>query len=64
MNTQEVKPGAVGVNLSDERVKPRLFKLLEWPGYMGVFYFEPLDNPGAAVPFPITDFWVLVDWLP
>lgn len=60
----EANPGAVGVNVTDERRPARLFKLLDWPGYMGVFYFEPLDNPGAVIPFPMRQFWPLVDSLP
>jgi hypothetical protein len=27
---------------------------------MGIGYFEPLDDIGATVPFPLKDFWALV----
>jgi hypothetical protein len=61
---KEIPAGAIGVCVMDTREKPRLFKLLPWPHHMGVAYFEPLDNPGAVVPFPIRDFWALIDKLP
>jgi len=59
-----IPAGAIGVSLLDTRDKPRMFRLLDWPHHMGIAYFEPLDNPGAVVPFPIRDFWALVEALP
>lgn len=59
-----IPPGSIGVCLSDTRQTPRLFKLLDDPMHMGVAYFEPLDDKGASVAFPLRDFWVLLDYLP
>ena len=55
-----MKPGNIGICLGDTRKTPRLFRLLDFPARMGIGYFEPLDDPGALVPFPLRDFWVLV----
>lgn len=56
--------GAIGVCMSDNRQPPRMFKLLDIPTHMGVGYFEPLNDKGATVAFPIRDFWALIDYLP
>lgn len=57
----ELKESAyVGVCLSDARNPPRYFRLLDIPAYMGIGYFEPLDDIGATVSFPLRDFWSLV----
>lgn len=55
--------GSIGVSLADTRKAPRLFKLLDIPHRMGFAYFEPLDDPGATIAFPLRDFWVLLDRL-
>lgn len=56
----ELKESFVGVCLSDNRIPPRYFRLLDIPLYMGIGYFEPLDDIGATVSFPVRDFWALV----
>ena len=56
----ELKESFVGVCLSDTRNPPRYFRLLDIPAYMGIGYFEPLDDIGATVSFPLKDFWSLV----
>lgn len=56
----ELKESFVGVCLSDNRIPPRYFRLLDIPAHMGIGYFEPLDDKGATVPIPLKDFWALV----
>lgn len=56
----ELKEYFVGVCLSDSRTPPRYFRLLDIPSHMGIGYFEPLDDIGNTVPFPLKDFWALV----
>jgi hypothetical protein len=55
------KSSFVGVCLSDNRNPPRYFRLLDIPARMGIGYFEPLDDIGATVPFPLKDFWALIE---
>ena len=62
--SKTIKPGNVGVNVTDERTPARMFILTDHPHRMGIALFEPLDDPGALTPFPINDFWVLFDNLP
>jgi hypothetical protein len=58
---KENQSGFVGVCLSDTRNPPRYFRLLDIPARMGIGYFEPLDDKGATVPFPLKDFWALIE---
>ena len=58
-----MKSGSIGVCLSDTRNPPRMFQLTDQPLHMGIAYFEPLDDPGALVSFPLADFWPLIDSL-
>lgn len=59
-----MKPGSIGVFTTDTRTQPRLYRLTDHPTRMGVAYFSPLDDPGALVAAPLSDFWVLLDYLP
>ena len=58
---KEKQSGFVGVDLSDTKNPPRYFRLLDIPLYMGIGYFEPLDDIGATVSFPLKDFWALIE---
>ncbi len=60
-----MKPGNIGVMLSDRRDSPRLLRYVEpvtWRmGSLGLF--EPLDDTGARLELPLSEFWCLLDAL-
>lgn len=58
-----IKPGNIGVFLSDTRMPYRLFMFTDNPLDMGLGVFMPLDDRSNRIIGEISDFWVLLDSL-